>query len=88
MPKNEWDPVAADNAAAEAEQELNQMMIDEKISQKDLDLITDWWYRWFIKAGHKRLGRILVSYAKEKESEKPVISLGKDGKFHNGKDNN
>jgi hypothetical protein len=25
-----------------------------------------WWDRWYLKAGHKRLGRILVELAKQK----------------------
>lgn len=54
-----FDPQAMDNAAAEAENDLNELP-DEAVNP-----MADWWHRWFQKAGHKRLGRILVGIAKE-----------------------
>ena len=45
-------------AAKEAEQELNDKMI--------LQELCAWWSRWYLKAGHKRLGRILVKLNKER----------------------
>lgn len=25
--------------------------------------VADWWKRWYLEAGHKRLGRVLLKYA-------------------------
>ena len=30
-----------------------------------IEWICKWWARWYTKAGHKRLGRILVRFSKE-----------------------
>ena len=45
-----------DDAAALAEAELHKNYINWSAS----DLVT-WWSQWYMKAGHKRLGRILVA---------------------------
>ena len=58
----EFDPQAMDNATTEAEEDLNNLP-DEVVNP-----VADWWYKWFMKAGHKRLGRILVNIAKEKKT--------------------
>jgi len=55
----EFNPQEMDNAAAEAEEDLNNLP-DEVVNP-----MAEWWYKWFMKAGHKRLGRILVNIAKE-----------------------
>jgi hypothetical protein len=48
-----------DEAAREAEGELQG-----KLTQwSAMDLI-NWWGRWYLKAGHKRLGRALVRIGK------------------------
>jgi len=57
----DFDPQAMDSAATDAENDLANLP-DEVVLP-----MADWWYRWFMKAGHKRLGRILVGIAKEKE---------------------
>lgn len=49
-----------DNAAELAVEEL-QKHIDQW-SAKDL---IGWWARWYLQAGHKRLGRAFVKLAKE-----------------------
>jgi len=59
----EFNPQAMDNAADEAEEELNTL------DAEAVNLIANWWYKWFMQAGHKRLGRILVQMAKEMEDE-------------------
>jgi len=46
-----------DSAAVDAENDLNNVDPDA------LAKVATWWKRWFKKAGHKRLGRILVQYA-------------------------
>ena len=58
----EFDPQVMDNAATEAEEDLNNLP-DEVVNP-----MADWWYKWFMKAGHKRLGRILVNIVKEKKT--------------------
>ena len=60
---SEFDPEAMDAAANEAENELNDLP-DEVVN-----LMAKWWYRNFMKAGHKRLGRILVGIAKDLPKE-------------------
>jgi len=54
-----FDPEAMDRAAIEAGEELDQ------IPRETILPIAEWWSKWYLKAGHKRLGRILVSIAKE-----------------------
>ena len=43
-----------DTAAADAQNEL----VD--LDQDAVELVADWWKRWYLKAGHKRLGRVLI----------------------------
>jgi len=52
-----------DSAATEAESDLNNLP-DEVVLP-----VAQWWYKWYMKAGHKRLGRILVSIARENEKK-------------------
>jgi hypothetical protein len=59
-----FDPQAMDDAASDAENDLNNLP-DEVVNP-----MADWWYRWYMKAGHKRLGRILVSVAKSNNKGK------------------
>ena len=59
----DFDPQAMDNAANQAEEELADL------DPNALATIADWWYRWFLKAGHKRLGRLMVQAAKENMKE-------------------
>lgn len=55
----DFDPQAMDDAATEAETELNSLP-DETVFP-----VADWMAKWFMKAGYKRLGRILVGIAKD-----------------------
>ena len=48
-----------DEAAARAEEELQKNF--GKWSAKDVAI---WWMTWYLKAGHKRLGRALVTQGK------------------------
>lgn len=59
MPANEELTARMDAAADEAEKELMEKFTGW--SAKDL---MDWWARWYMKTGHKRLGRILVDISK------------------------
>jgi len=48
-----------DNAAADAENDL----ID--INKKAINAIAEWWKKWYMKTGHKRLGRVLLAQLKK-----------------------
>ena len=48
-----------DEAAAQARKELVECL--NKWSAND---VTAWWKSWYMQAGHKRLGRILVDLVK------------------------
>ena len=47
-----------DKAAADARKEIQKHL--DGWSARD---IATWWKSWYMKAGHKRLGRILVEFA-------------------------
>ena len=47
-----------DAAAGEAEKDL------ATLDQGAVKVIATWWLKWYMTAGHKRLGRILVKIAK------------------------
>ena len=55
-----FDKQAMDNAATEAENDL----ID--VSDENLKQIGNWINKWYMKAGYKRLGRILKQFADTK----------------------
>ena len=59
MEEKKWDPTVMDNAASDAENDL--LEVDEEA----LRAVANWWKKWFGKAGHKRLGRILLQYSSE-----------------------
>jgi len=55
-----------DAAAKLAEAELTRMhrmalKSSNKCQSKALASVADWWMRWYITAGHKRLGRMLLT---------------------------
>ena len=45
-----------DEAAGQAEAEFSKNFIEWKAVD-----VVGWWSRWYLKAGHKRLGRVLVA---------------------------
>jgi hypothetical protein len=47
-----------DAAAEEAEREL------VTLDRAAVEVVAAWWLKWYITAGHKRLGRLLVKIAK------------------------
>jgi|HubBroStandDraft_1064217.scaffolds.fasta_scaffold223329_2 hypothetical protein len=49
-----------DNAAEEAHKELI-----EHLNEWNARAVANWWAKWYLKAGHKRLGRLLVEVAKQ-----------------------
>jgi hypothetical protein len=45
--------------------EMNQAAVDAQnnlvnVDPKAVEAVAAWWKKWYLKAGHKRLGRILV----------------------------
>jgi len=52
----EADKQAMDNAAVDAQNDL------EDVSDEALKEVANWWRRWVSKAGHRRLGRVLLQY--------------------------
>jgi hypothetical protein len=48
-----------DAAAEEAERDL------ASLDQKAVEALAAWWLKWYMTAGHKRLGRLLVKIAKK-----------------------
>lgn len=59
MPVDEGLMRQMDDAAAQAQTELEQNI--DNLSARD---IISWWSKWYMKTGHKRLGRILVVMGK------------------------
>ena len=53
------DKEAMDNAAADAQNDLTE---DWAPSEEALVAVADWWNKWYMKAGHKRLAKILLEY--------------------------
>jgi hypothetical protein len=49
-----------DAAAEQAESDL------ATLDQEAVRTLAVWWLKWYMNAGHKRLGRILVKVAKKK----------------------
>jgi len=62
MPKELLTPEQMDNAAEAAREELVDMgkEIIDGIANMPLSMVTRWWKKWYLLAGHKRLGRILM----------------------------
>lgn len=59
----EEDLRAMDEAAQRAKQELMKNIGDWGVKK-----VAEWWSRWYLKAGHKRLGRLMVELAEQKQS--------------------
>lgn len=51
---------AADLAGAELAD-----LSDRTTDQMSLTELANWWKRWYLEAGHKRLGRVLLKYAEK-----------------------
>lgn len=60
-----FDTAAFDAAAVEAEAQLREMMKAAPAIKGGVITISDWWRTWYLKAGHKRLGRIIAKIGKE-----------------------
>jgi len=65
MPENES---TFDKAAEQARPELQKLLEDMPDEQLlGATKILAWQKKWYLQAGHKRLGRILVEFAKERQ---------------------
>lgn len=47
-----------DQAAKEADTELRNL------NAEAVTIVANWWQKWYLKAGHKRLARLLLQYIK------------------------
>jgi len=57
------DKQAMDDAAIDAENDLSELTgVDENLP---ITSVADWLSKWVMKAGYKRLGRILIQYKTE-----------------------
>lgn len=61
-----YTPEQMDGFADEASAELSKMMAAD--DEPTATAIANWWGKWYLKAGHKRLGRILLKYKAQEES--------------------
>jgi len=52
------DTKAFDDAAAVAAEELKKLPVEQ------VKVVADWWVKYYMTAGHKRLGRLLVAISK------------------------
>ena len=59
MPANEELMQQMDEAAVQAREEIEKNI--ESLSARD---VISWWSKWYLKTGHKRLGRILGAMGK------------------------
>ncbi|PIU80932.1 MAG: hypothetical protein COS71_00855 [Candidatus Moranbacteria bacterium CG06_land_8_20_14_3_00_40_12] len=50
-----------DEDAVEAKKEFDELPIEAR------KIISSWVFKWYMKTGFKRLGRMMVSFAKEKK---------------------
>ncbi len=58
MPREEFNPAQMDAAAEVAATELRSL------DPNSVKLIANWFAKHYLKAGHKRLGRVLVAASK------------------------
>jgi hypothetical protein len=62
MPFDEAQAKQMDEAAEAAYAELK-----EHLSVWSAENLITWWAKWYLKAGHKRLGRTLVAISKNRD---------------------
>jgi len=55
----EADKQKMDDAAADAQNDI----VDSSVDLEALRVVANWWKKWVPKAGHKRLGRVLLEHA-------------------------
>lgn len=57
---------AMDDAALDARRELDEL---KAVHPQAVMLLEAWWREWYLKAGHKRLGRVLLGTSKKETIE-------------------
>ena len=62
MAFTEADKAKMDNAAADAQNDLVDM------PDEALTIVANWFKKWYLTAGYKRLGRVITEYA-DKEAK-------------------
>jgi len=62
MKFTEQDRQAMDNSVTDAENDLTN------VDEDSLIMVANWWSKWYMYAGHKRLARILLQYARKELS--------------------
>lgn len=65
---SEDDMITMALAAEDAEADLHSLYAGQNgCSSVTIFDVANWWKRWYMKAGHKRLGRIIIKYASKEE---------------------
>lgn len=50
---------------ANARQAQEELIADTEKTEVTVFDVASWWKRWFMKCGHKRLGRIILKFVPE-----------------------
>ena len=79
MAFTEEDKQRMDNAATDAENDLLE------VDNEALAVVANWWRKWYGKAGHKRLARVLLQYSASSSNGKVVLN-NETGKFEQAVD--
>jgi hypothetical protein len=62
----EDDRKKMDEAGSEAHKEFDDLLLEKA---EEVSPLIDWFLKWYLKAGYKRLGRILVAEAKARQKK-------------------
>ena len=57
MAQERWERLTPEQMNQHAVEAQNDLV---EVDQEALEKVANWWRKWYKKAGHKRLGRILV----------------------------
>ena len=63
----DFNPAEMDKAAEEAKAEMSQMLKGLEGDDAGMNAmlgVLNWWHKYYLKAGHRHLGRIVVSVYK------------------------
>lgn len=57
----EFDAEKFDKAASEAKEEWEKLIDSMNPEQRTaVGVVITWWQKWYMSAGHKRLGRVII----------------------------
>lgn len=66
-----YDPAAMDAAAESARLDLLAKLSEQDEPTRAAFIsLAEWFYNWYMTAGHKRLGRLLVQLFREQENDR------------------